>query len=697
MPYDMLPRAVKAGGGEALGISDRNGDLLPRGTTAARKVKPTTAAIRQSRGAAWCRWWSPTAFLPIPFLLLPFVAAAQEATILGTVTDPSGGTIPNVTISVANVETGAERSIVTNVAGQYVAPSLPIGKYDLKATAAGFRTQESKGIVLNVNDRVRVDFQMRLGTREEVVPVESYAIGVERDSGEQSSLLSGTQISELSTNGRSIYTYITLAPGAASLQPSFQPPTPQGNANVSFDGNRPGHNLFMLDGGETYDRGGSANSIVMPSIDAIAETETLTSNYSAEFGLSSGGTVSSVLKSGTQTFHFSLWEFFRNDALDARNYFDAAPAPVAELRYNLYGFNVSGPLALGKLYNASRTKTFFFYNMEWRRLVQGQTLNQVVPPTAYYNGDFSTSGYTLDQLHAPASCQVSPAIQNQFLAAGQTLSGCTNGSPDPGLEVPFVNNKIPASLLDPNAQALLSSGGKYGGIFPAPNSGTLFIGGDNLPTNVQEEVVRIDENVSDKLSFYGHFLADHVSQTYGTTLFAFDNVPTAGSSFASPSYSAVVHSVYIFKPTLVNEASFNWNGNRLAILPLGLVSAPPDFTFNRYFDGPNTDNRIPSVFLFGSTGVAYSSGFTPWHNSANDYQIRDDVSWTKGRHQLKTGGSWMLYKKAQDWSESTQGAFTFNGFYTGNDFADYLLGYAANYNEAAVQDTGHWNNVSIAA
>jgi len=294
--------------------------------------------------------------------------------------------------------------------------------------------------------------------------------------------------------------------------PSFQPPTSVGaNSNVSFNGNRPGHNLYLLDGGENYDRGGGGNTIIMPSIDAIAETQTLTSNYSAEYGLSSAGTISSVLKSGTAKFHLSLWEFFRNDALDARNYFNFAPAPVAELRYNLFGVNAGGPLTFGKLYNPDKAKTFFFYNMEWRKLIQGQTLNQTVPPTAYYGGNFSDSGYSLDQLHAPAVCQVSSAFQAQFAGAGQALSGCTNGGPDPALEVPFNNNKIPTSLLEANAQALLTAGGKYGGIFPAPNNDGSFIGGNNLPTNVREEIVRIDHNVSDKFTIFGHFVAEQVS------------------------------------------------------------------------------------------------------------------------------------------------------------------------------------------
>jgi len=636
-------------------------------------------------------------FLFLLFLALPPLASAQEATIVGTVTDPSGRIVPGASITVTNAQTGAVRTLLTNDAGQYVAPDLPIGKYDLQLESPGFQVEESKGIVLNVNDRVRVDVQLKIGGKSEVVVVESNGIALQGDSGEQSSLVSGQQISELSTNGRSIYTYMVLTTGAASLMPDFQPPTSLGAlANASFNGNRPGHNLFLLDGGENYDRGSGGSSIIMPSIDAIAETQILTSNYSAEYGLSSGATISSALKSGTKTFHFSLWEFFRNDALDARNYFNAAPAPVAELRYNLYGFNAGGPVTFAKFYNPNKTKTFFFYNMEWRKLIQAQTLNQPVPLPSTYGGDFSAAGLSVDQLHAPAVCQISAAIQAQFASAGQALSGCTGGAPDPMKEVPFNNNVIPASLLDANAQALLTAGGKYGGIFPAPTNGNSFIGGNNLPINAREEIVRIDENLSDKFTVFGHLVAEQVSQSSGTTFFSGDNVPTIGTNVGNPSYAVVVHATDVISPNLVNEVSFNYDGNRITLLPLGLVSAPPNFKFNRFFTGPNTDNRIPSIVLLGSTGSTYTSGITPWYNSANDYQFRDDVSWTKGRHQFKMGGSLMLFQKVQEGFQQTQGAFIFDGFYTGNDFSDYLLGYANTYFEDAVQDTGHWNNVSIA-
>jgi hypothetical protein len=336
---------------------------------------------------------------------------------------------------------------------------------------------------------------MQVGMKSETVTIEANAIAVQADTGEQSSLIDGKQIAELATNGRTIYTYVALTPGASSLMSDSQLPVPVGsNSNLSFNGNRPGHNLYLLDGGENSDRGGAGSSSVMPSIDAIAETQTLTSNYSADYGLSSGGTISTALKSGTKTLH-AAWEFFRNDALDARNFFNTVPQPVAELRYNIYGFNVGGPVTFGRLYNPSKTKTFFFYNMEWRKIIQGQTLNQHVPLTSTYGGDFGAT-----TINVPSATLASAAVLARNCPGDVLPPGVVQGAPFPG-------NTIPACMLDPNAQSLLKAGGKYGGIFPAPTSGSNFIGGNNLPTGVREEIVRIDENLTDKLTLYGHFVA----------------------------------------------------------------------------------------------------------------------------------------------------------------------------------------------
>src|SRR4030095_10988194 len=172
------------------------------------------------------------------------LAFAQEATIVGTVTDPTGAAVPNVAITITSAATGQVRSLTSNDVGQFVAPNLKIGRYTVRAQAGGFKVVEQKDVVLNVGDRTRVDFQMQMGTAQETITVETTPVAVQTDSGEVSSVITGKQVTQLATNARSIYTLITLTPGATSLQDDFQTPTPVGgNANVSFNGNRPGHNI----------------------------------------------------------------------------------------------------------------------------------------------------------------------------------------------------------------------------------------------------------------------------------------------------------------------------------------------------------------------------------------------------------------------------------------------------------------------
>jgi hypothetical protein len=635
--------------------------------------------------------------LALVFLCLSSSVMAQDATIVGTVTDPSGASVPNVKITVTNLETALVHSAVTSDSGQYAIPELKIGHYDAKAEASGFKVAEQKGLVLQVGDRARIDFQMQLGGAQETVTVEANAIRVQSDSGEQSNVITGQQISQIAVAGRSMYQLAALTPGASSAigaggMSSGEVNTPVGgDASVEFNGMRQNHNIYLLDGGEDDDRGGAGGMSIAPSSDAIAEFRALTSNYSSDYGLSSGGTMTMVLKSGASTLHASAWEFNRNDAFDARGFFNPAPQPVAELRLNVFGFNVGGPVTFGKFYNHDRKKTFFFYNMEWRRLIQGSiTTGQPVPDPTTYGGNFS--GLTKAIL-VPAANQVSAGVLAQNCPGGVLPAGVVQGNPFPG-------NVIPSCMVSPNSTALLSAG-----IFPAPTSaGNIFNGPATAPTNLKEEIVRIDHNFSSKFSVFGHFIAEQVSQGFPISQWSGANIPTVGDTFGNPSYSAVVHTTYAISPNLLNELAFNYNGNRINIVPFagaGLSSlalpAGYDSTNSRIFTGANNLDRIPNIDLKGSTGTQFEISSWPWKNVADDYQLRDDVSITKGAHQIKTGFGWALYKKTQDLFGQTQGGFNFDGTFTGNDFADFLLGDAKSYQELAVQDAGKWNNVSWSA
>ena len=632
------------------------------------------------------------------FLLLAgsFQAFAQEATILGTVTDPSGAAVPNVSVVITNTDTGQASHYTTNDVGQYVAADLHIGQYNVQAKGASFKVAEQKSIALQVGDRRRVDFQLQVGNAQESITVEASAVQVQSDSGEISDVISGQQVTRLAANGRSVAELEAMVPGASSAQGDFQVPTSAGgDFNVSFNGQRVVHNLWLVDGGEAADRGGGGGADVLPSMDAIAEFRTLTSNYSAEYGLSSAGTISMVIKSGTKKLHAEAFYYGRNDAFDARNYFNPAPNKVQELRFNDWGFNVGGPVAFKHTENP---KTFFFYNMEWRRYVKGGLFNVNTPLASIYpdaNGPGTGVALPATAANGNPIAVVAPSNIAALAAAGGCASFPAPGSPFPG-------NVIPSCLVDPNAAALLGAG-----IFPKPSNAWTFIGGANQPTTGKEEIVRVDHTFTDKFSVFGHFIADQAIQTYGTTQWSGDNVPSIGNTFNNPSYSYVIHATNLIRPNLLNEVAFNYNGNRIHILPQGVFQAPTGFTFNRIFTGDNVDNRIPDIHLAQAVGSNYTVNWLPWNNTADDYQVRDDLSWTRGSHQFKFGGGWSIYKKVQDYFAETQGGFSFDGSATspgagcnsqttncGFDYADFILGDAQHYAENAYKGTGYWNAIS---
>src|SRR5215472_9371140 len=374
----------------------------------------------------WRKAMNPSRFFSAALLcglllLFSCVASAQEATIVGTVYDPTDAVVPNVTITITNTGTGQVRTIKTNESGQFVVPTLGIGKHTVRAEATGFKASEQRDVMLQVGDRIRVDLKLEVGNASESVQVEGTIVAVQTDSGEVSDVISGQQLSQLATNGRSIYALAMLTPGASSNMVDFQQPTPVGgDASVAFNGMRENHNLWTIDGGEASDRGGAGGMDVMPSVDSIAEFRVLTSNYSAEYGLSSAATMTMVVKGGSKQFHAGAWEFLRNDALNANDFFfnRAGLTTKPELRFNTYGFNVGGPVVLPK-FNQKRDKTFFFYNMEWRKLIQGGNVNTQVPLPANYGGVFSS------QIKIPLASQLSPDVVARLQSLGLAPSTAT--------------------------------------------------------------------------------------------------------------------------------------------------------------------------------------------------------------------------------------------------------------------------------
>jgi Carboxypeptidase regulatory-like domain len=613
------------------------------------------------------------------FLALSAISlfAQATATVVGTVTDPSGAVVAGADVKIINTATGQNRSLKTNTSGAYQAPDLQPGSYSIEITASGFKKFDRTGITLNVNDVARADAALQVGESTESVTVAADVVRVQSDTNEQSDLISGKQVSQLAINGRNITQLTTLGTGASTNTVGFQVPSALlGGTNVSFNGQRASHNLYMIDGGENYDRGGGGGISTMPSPDAISEFKALTSNFSAEFGQGSGGVMTMVLKSGTRDLHGSAWEFLRNDAFDANTFFaNRNGQSKPELRYNNFGYNIGGPVFIPKVYNKDRNRTFFFWNQEWRRLIQGSQ-SSVSPafPQAFRNGDFSS---LLKNITVPKTT-------DPVAIANFARYGLTPGQPFPG-------NRIPTGLINPNATAFLSTGA-----FPLPNSsGNNYTAAPAVPTNVDEQILRIDHQLTDKLSLMGHFIRDITNQSVATTLWGSDTYPTIGTKINSPSYAAVLHLTYTISPTVVNELAYNYNGNRILNTPTGIYQKPAGWNVPEYF-GENNDNRLPVIQIGGNYGVNYDTGSWPWYNSFDSNQIRDDISVTRGTHNLKFGGSFMRTRKNQDIFGQTQGSFNFNGNATGDPFADFLLGYGNSYHELAIQDNVHIRNSTFA-
>src|SRR5215469_17235489 len=383
------------------------------------------------------------------------VAIAQEnASITGQVTDPTGAAVPGVTITITHATTGAVRTTQSNGAGLYEVPGLAVGTYNLKVTAPGFKTYTATGIVVDVAATVRADVRLDVGSAAQTVTVQANALQVQSETSEVSTLITGDQVRQIATNGRSMMALTTLGTGVTNQVPQFNGVTAQGaSAEINFNGSRWDHNNWLIDGGEVYDRGSGGRLDVAISPDALAEFQVLASNYTPDYGINSGGTVAMVLRSGTKGFHGALWEFNRNDAFNAGYYFfKQQNIPSPELRLNIFGGNIGGPVFIPNVYNTERNKTFFFVNEEWRRFIQGanpSVTNTI--PAAF----FPTAGSPLNYTPLSGNALIVPATQDPAKLALYAQDGLVAGKPFPTAGGVYT---IPANLIDPNAVLFMGTG-----------------------------------------------------------------------------------------------------------------------------------------------------------------------------------------------------------------------------------------------
>src|SRR5579863_4711146 len=346
-------------------------------------VKRQLLSTNFEKGGHMRREWYRIILLPLMLAVACVGAFAQaNSELTGIVTDQTGAVVPDAKIIITDPGTGASKSTTSGATGLYDISGLNPANYNMKVSAKGFESFAQNGIVVNVSSTARADIKLTVGAETQTVTVEADALAVQADSNVVSTLISSEQISQIATENRNFAALAAMGLGVSSALPDSNTPTSvAANFTISVNGLRENHNIWLIDGGEADDRGGAGGMDIMPSQDAIAEFTMMTSNYPPDYGISSGATMSLSLKSGTQKYHGTLFEFNRNTDYDANSwvnkYKQATPTARQVLNYNIYGFNLGGPLMIPKVYNQDRQKTFFFWNEEWRKINQGSQPNVV--------------------------------------------------------------------------------------------------------------------------------------------------------------------------------------------------------------------------------------------------------------------------------------------------------------------------------
>ncbi len=645
----------------------------------------------QERETVSQKWMLPlwAAILAMVVILAPAGWGQDNATITGTVADTSGAVVPNAALTLTNPANGQKRDTVSNSAGAYRFANVGIGTYTLAATAQGFQKYTKTGIVVNVAQTVEADVALAVGSQEQTVTVAADALQVQTETSEVSTLINGEQVSQLATNGRNITSLAALGLGVSNNLPPFGGVNALTSANgISFNGTRTTHNIYMIDGGEQNDRGCGGCFMNLPSQDSIAQFQTLDSNYKPDYGIGSGGTILMVLKSGTSKYHGEVYEFNRNTDYNANDYFlKSGGAPRSKFQLNIPGGNIGGPLWIPHVYNENKNRTFFFWNEEWRRLIQGSSPSIT---NAILANNFPTAGAALAYAPPGGTAPIVPVTTDPAKLAIYGADGLTPGQP-------FPNNVIPANLMDPNAVLQLNTGA-----FPKPNfnNGTQFIASIPQPTDVREDIVRIDHTINSKYQLMGHYLHDTLAQNYFPPLWGDSTYPTVGTAMNNPSFSAVIKLTQTYSPNLLNETAFNYSGNKITLTPVpgpgGIPFAQPSgWNATTFFPAANNlMSRMPEVQLQGSPlNVTWSPSYYPWKNGYEGFQYRDDISWTKGRHQFKFGAGVLHDYKNQQLQFNTNGVIAFNSSnFSGDSYVNYLLGMASSYQQLEYLYGKHWVN-----
>jgi hypothetical protein len=590
-------------------------------------------------------------FRKLACLLVTIFAAAngiaQEITgnIHGTISDPSGAMVQAAVVTARQVETGLTRTATTDRGGSYVLVELPVGHYRMEVAARGFQKYLQEGISLDVNETATVMVHLKVGSEAQQVEVNANAALVQKTVSSLGQTVMEHEILDLPLDGRNFSQLGTLQPGVVPLTPGLLEAGGPARANQAYavDGQRPESNNFLIDGADNVSSV-DGGFVLKPPIDAIAEFRILTHNANAEFGRNTGSTTNIVTRSGSNSFHGALWEFLRNDAFDASDYFTQSVQP---LKQNQFGATFGGPLVKGK--------TFFFGYYEGFRNRQGESAPATVPSAAERQGNFAELCTSLNATIDPSTGMCSnPQGQLTFF----------------GTPVPF-NQATLFTPTDPIATNVLP-------FFPLPNSGENgYIGTQTLSENNDQFGVRLDHYLSssDTLNFRYMYSSGPTTDPLSSVG---ANVPGFPVGEYDRAQNFVTQETHIFSPNTIGLVRFSFLRN-VFLLDEHLNHEAPSSLGFQYV--PTLPSAVGPPFIqiggYASVGDPITG---PRDTYQNTFDLSGSLSWVRGRHDLKFGGGYRRDQINALQGIATNGFFVFAGipsqagFLYNDGFANFLSG-----------------------
>lgn len=631
----------------------------------------------------------------------------------GTITDKSGSAVSGATVTVTSQSTGTVRNASTDDSGHYSLNLLPVGMYTVRVEFKGFQTVESKDNKLQVDEARELDFSLSPAVQSATVEVSANAVAVETTNPSLGQVITSQEVAQLPLNGRDFVQLATLSPGATAetnpgsffVSAASSEVAARGAFSLSVGGSRPNSTDWLIDGVDNNELTAGGISI-LSSIDDIQEFKVLTYNYSAEYGTRAGPTVLLTTKSGSNDFHGSLYEFFRNTDLDARSFFASSRE---KFNLNQFGGSVGGPIR--------KNKTFFFLDGEQKYQRHGIPFTGLVPSEAMRNGDFTddafgnpvTATYTPTGSTTPVTV---PAIINPYMtgaslnpattpnsyfqcgATGQPLPVNSDGSQAAGVpcsKIPGANplnaSNFPNGLIDPIGQSLMN-------LYPAPNANNPTSGYNyvNVPVRSLNETkfdIRLDQNFSASDTAFARFSYDQAGSYVPGGAPGFVEASAFGSNqgILNHARNVAIGETHIFTPTTVNQFSFGYNRifdyitstgtGTCEAAKLGIVNANLGCdSNNECLKGAISCGLTSLLFLNGYWAVG-DRGYSPFQGGTNIFTVNDTVDVIRGKHDVKFGVGWRANQMNTGTEAFQDGFWIPFGDYSNNPVADILMGYTS--------------------